>query len=105
MKPKDTVWFYDMGADGFSLDDKRQKISDNDIPDILKKFTERKTGKNVVVVKADEIKKNKYDLSISRYKKVEHETVEYEKPEKIIDKMLVLENEIAVIVKEIKKSL
>ncbi|MBI4931834.1 MAG: SAM-dependent DNA methyltransferase [Bacteroidetes bacterium] len=101
----DKVWFYDMSADGFSLDDKRQKISENDISDILKKYPERKTGKNVVLVKEDEIRKNKYDLSISRYKEVKHEVVEYEKPEKIMDKILMLEEEIADYVKGIKKSL
>lgn len=101
----DKVWFYDMQADGFSLDDKRQKISDNDVSEIVKKFPDRKTGKNVVVVKAGEIKKNKYDLSISRYKTVEHIAMEYEKPEKIMDKILVLEEEIGSYVKAIKKSL
>ena len=101
----DKVWFYDMGADGFSLDDKRQTISDNDIPDIIKKFPDRKAGKNVVLVKADEIRKNKYDLSISRYKAVEHISIEYEKPEKIMNKILELEEDIVGIVKKIKKGL
>jgi type I restriction enzyme M protein len=56
-------------------------------------------------VKADEIRKNKYDLSISRYKTVEHKVVEYEKPENIMSKILVLEEEIVGYVKEIKKGL
>lgn len=110
MKPDDKVWFYDMQADGFSLDDKRQKISENDIPEIVKEFgvrgSEKKSkNKKVVLVNADEIRKHKYDLSISRYKPVEHKTVEYEKPEKILEKVWMLENEIAGMVKEIKKSL
>jgi type I restriction enzyme M protein len=80
------VWFYDMQADGFSLDDKRQKITDNDIPDILKEWKRKEQhtkSKNpkVVCVAADEIRHNKYDLSLSRYKPVEHKTVTYEAPE------------------------
>lgn len=110
MKPTDTVWFYDMQADGFSLDDKRQKIADNDIPDILKewKLKEQKAkSKNpkVVTVTADEIRANKYDLSLSRYKPVEHKTVTYEAPEALMDKLLLVEEEIATYVKNIKKSL
>ncbi|MBI2966215.1 MAG: N-6 DNA methylase [Bacteroidetes bacterium] len=104
------VWFYDMQADGFSLDDKRQKISDNDIPDIIKEFAvgskqlARNKNKKVVVVNVDEIKKNKYDLSISRYKPVEHKPVQYEKPGALMDKVLMLEEEIAEYVRTIKKS-
>ncbi|MBS4027191.1 MAG: N-6 DNA methylase [Ignavibacteriales bacterium] len=76
------VWFYDMQADGFSLDDKRQKISDNDIPDIIEKFPKHNVGaihelplqtkkeNKCFLVPADEIRANKYDLSISRYKKI-----------------------------------
>src|SRR5204862_1622456 len=84
----DNVWFYDMHADGFSLDDKRQKIADNDIEDIEEKFPKKKTGKNVVLVNTKEIKKNKYDLSISSYKPVEHKPVQYEKPEALMDKVM-----------------
>ncbi len=103
----DKVWFYDMQADGFSLDDKRQKIADNDIPEIVKEYgawtTEKKKSKNkkVVIVDVSEIKKNKYDLSISRYKAVEHKTVEYEKPETIMEKIMVMEQEIGYSVKSI----
>ncbi|MFN8321248.1 MAG: N-6 DNA methylase [Chitinophagales bacterium] len=99
------VWFYDMHADGFSLDDKRQKIADNDIKDIEEKFAKKKTGKNVVLVNTKEIKKNKYDLSISRYKPVEHKLVQYEKPEALMDKVLMLEEDIAEYVRTIKKGI
>ena len=79
----DNVWFYNMTADGFSLDDKRSPISDNDIPDIIERFknlekeTERKrTDKSFIVSKKD-IVDNDYDLSINKYKEVEYTKVEY----------------------------
>ncbi|MBK8486104.1 MAG: N-6 DNA methylase [Saprospiraceae bacterium] len=106
------VWFYDMHADGFSLDDKRQKVAENDIPDILKEWKKRHTpnpsqegNKNVVMVNTIEIKKNKYDLSISRYKPVEHIPVQYEKPEALMDKVMMLEEEIMEYVRMIKKEI
>lgn len=99
------VWFYDMQADGFSLDDKRQKITENNIDDIQKKFQQRKTGQHVVMVNTKEIRKNKYDLSISRYKPVEHKVVEYEKPETILEKIMMMEEEIGYSVKSILKEI
>ncbi len=103
------VWFYDMQADGFSLDDKRQQIADNDIPDILKEWAARSKkksdSKKVVLVNTKEIRKNKYDLSISRYKPVEHKAVSYEKPEVLMDKVMKLEEEIVDYVKSISKEL
>lgn len=106
------VWFYDMQADGFSLDDKRQKIAENDIPDILKEWEKRRTpnpsqegNKKVVMVNTKEIKKNKYDLSISRYKPVEHKPVQYEKPEELMDKVMMLEEEIVEYLRSIKKEI
>lgn len=102
------IWFYDMHADGFSMDDKRQKVSDNDIPDIQKEWSlhrsdKKSKNKNVILVNTKEIKKNKYDLSISRYKQVEHNTVEYDKPEVLMDRIMMLEEEIVQYVKSIKK--
>lgn len=151
----DNVWFYDMEADGFSLDDKRQKTVENDIPDIVKQWgtktvshperlpaegTQAGQSKDVMrkaaepaveyalhastpsrqetvgtalsmtalragkcfLVPADEIRANKYDLSISRYKQIEHMEVEYEKPNIVMEKVLVLEKEIANEIEEIK---
>ncbi|MGB3495309.1 MAG: class I SAM-dependent DNA methyltransferase [Elainellaceae cyanobacterium] len=96
----DSVWFYDMGADGLSLDDKRQPVEENDIPDILKRWKERdleqdtdRTAKAFFVPK-DEIKANAYDLSINRYKEIEYEEVEYEPPKVILKKLRALEDEI-----------
>lgn len=103
----DNVWFYDMEADGFTLDDKRNKSDKNDIPDIIKQWKTRHTpnpsqeGNKIVRVNVKEIRDNKYDLSISRYKPIEYEEVEYEKPDVIINKVLSLEKEIEQAIKEI----
>lgn len=79
----DNVWFYDMQADGFSLDDKRSPVKENDIPDIIERFKHleaekdrARTDKSFFVPKA-EIVANDYDLSINKYKKVEYVAVEY----------------------------
>jgi type I restriction enzyme M protein len=96
----DYVWFYDMEADGLSLDDKRQPVEENDIPDLLQRWQARnpeqdidRTGKAFFVPK-DEIKANGYDLSINRYKEVEYEEVKYEPPKVILQKLRDLEDEI-----------
>jgi type I restriction enzyme M protein len=111
MNGKDKIWFYDMQADGFTLDDKRQKTEANDIEEIKKEFasrsaeTKKNKNKKVVFVSAEEIRKNKYDLSISRYKTVEHKHVTYETPEALMDKVLVLEEEIAQYVRNLMKEI
>jgi type I restriction enzyme M protein len=96
----DYVWFYDMQADGLSLDDKRQPVAENDIPDLLEKWHKRdpkentdRTGKAFFVSK-QEIEENGYDLSINRYKETEHEEVEYESPKVILGKLRAIEAEI-----------
>ena len=99
----DKVWFYDMQTDGFSLDDKRNKIEANDIPDIVKNWDKKKVSDKSFVVDVKEIKNNKYDLSISRYKKFEYEEIKYEKPEFIMEKILDLEKDITKNIVDIKK--
>jgi type I restriction enzyme M protein len=95
----DQVWFYDMRADGFSLDDKRQEIAENDIPDILHRYhnltaeTSRKRTEQSFFVSFQEIKANDWDLSINRYKEVVYEEVEYESPAKIISQIMQLDKE------------
>lgn len=80
----DKVWFYDMKADGYSLDDKRSPISDNDIPDVVTRFhnlqaeESRSRKEQSFLVPVEEIRNNDYDLSINKYKEVEREKVEYE---------------------------
>ena len=107
----DKVWFYDMKADGFSLDDKRQEISDNDIPDIISRFnnleaeSERKRTEQSFFVPVDEIVSNDYDLSINKYKEVVYEKVEYEPTEVIMGKIEAIESEIQAEFAELKKRL
>ena len=105
----DHVWFYDMKADGYSLDDKRQPISENDIPDIIERFShlenevERKKTEQSFFVSVDEIRETGYDLSINKYKEIEYEEVEYEAPSIILKKIQTLEEEIQQGLKELKK--
>ena len=107
----DKVWFYDMKADGLSLDDKRQPISDNDIPDIIQRFhqlekeAERKRTDQSLFVSIDEIKENDYDLSINKYKEIEYEKVEYEPTEVILKKINDLEKEIQAGLAELEELL
>ena len=92
-----------MKADGSSLDQKRDFIDGKgDIPDIVKKFKQRSKSVQSILVPFSEIKKNDYNLSVSRYKKVEHEEVEYEEPEILIEKVSQLEEEIAKELQELK---
>ena len=113
----DKVWFYDMTADGFSLDDKRTEIKENDIPDIIARFrsinchceasahtgcgnpssydeeNNTRTAKSFFVPKA-EIVENGYDLSINKYKKTEYVSVEYPSTTEILADLQVLEMQI-----------
>ena len=106
----DKVWFYDMTADGFSLDDQRQPVKENDIPDIIKRFNNRnseeeqnraRTEKSFFVSKK-EIVENDYDLSINKYKEIVVEKKEYEKPEAILKRVNEMEDEIQQKLKELE---
>ncbi len=109
------VWFYDLQADGYSLDDKRTPLKgegSNDLPDAIaqwaayRKLVERSAREQTVqkqfgdrkqkafVVPADAIAASKYDLSINRYKEVEHQQVQYEDPKLILQRLRALEREI-----------
>ncbi len=107
----DNVWFYDMKADGFSLDDKRSEISDNDIPDIVARFhdpegeKERKRTEQSFFVPKTEIEANDYDLSINKYKEVEYVPVEYEPTEVILDRIDEIERDIQTELSELRKLL
>ncbi|CAM4059213.1 class I SAM-dependent DNA methyltransferase [Tsukamurella strandjordii] len=97
----DEVWFYDVQSDGFSLDDKRNPVDANDLPDVRERWKERggaerqraRTEKSFTVPK-DEIVAQGYDLSINRYKEIEYEEVEYRPPLEIIAEIEQLEGEI-----------
>ena len=79
----DNVWFYDMLADGFSLDDKRTPVAENDISDIISRFhnlaaeADRERTDKSFFVPVSEIVANDYDLSITKYKKSVYEAVQY----------------------------
>ena len=96
----DKVWFYDMRADGFSLDDKRSAVEENDIPDIIERFKnldkeeERQRTEQSFFVPKEEIAENSYDLSINKYKKVEYVPVNYPPTSEIISDIKELEGEI-----------
>jgi len=98
------VWFYDMTSDGFSLDDKRDFIDGKgDIPDIIEKYKTRTSGANSIIVPFEDIKNNDYNLSISRYREVEHEQIVYDNPKDIIDRVLKKEEEIGKKLSELRK--
>ena len=96
----DKVWFYDMKADGFSLDDKRSVVAENDIPDIIKRFKNLEAEKSrsrkdqSFIVPVEEIRANDYDLSINKYKEVEKVKVEYEDPSVVLGRIEGLQSEI-----------
>lgn len=105
----DKVWFYDMKADGFTLDQKRTECEGSDIPDVIKRFhnltgEESRTRKDQsFFVSVDDIHANDYDLSINKYKEVEREKVEYEKPEVILARIESLEEDIRQAIMDFKK--
>ena len=96
----DKVWFYDMKADGFSLDDKRNPVEENDIDDIIERFSnleneeDRKRKEQSFFVPVEEIRENGYDLSINKYKEIEYEEVVYDSPSVILGRIKELEKEI-----------
>lgn len=104
----DKVWFYDMKADGYSLDDKRSSIEDNDIPDITERFhnlegeVNRKPTEQSFFVEKSDIVANGYDLSINRYKEVVYEKVEYDPPMVIMDRLDKLSLDIADKMEELR---
>ncbi len=105
------VFFYDVQADGLSLDDKRLPVPENDLPDVRERWKARnpkrdkdRTDKAFCVPKK-EIVANKYDLSLNRYREIVHEEVEYEDPRTMIDRLKTLEKEIASDLQELEAML
>ncbi|RII43614.1 SAM-dependent DNA methyltransferase [Galactobacter valiniphilus] len=110
------VWFYDVKADGFSLDDKRNPVDTNDLPTVLERWealrgadaeaagAERARARTEAsfVVPKSEIEANGYDLSINRYKEIEYEEVQHRDPLEIIAELEELEKEIATGLAELK---
>ncbi|MGV3103854.1 HsdM family class I SAM-dependent methyltransferase [Rothia sp. 32237D007AR] len=106
----DEVWFFDVEADGFSLDDKRNPVEANDLPEVLKRWAERdgaereraRTEQSFTVPKS-EIVEQGYDLSINRYKELVFEEVVYRSPEEIIAELEQTQREIGEHIEQLKK--
>jgi type I restriction enzyme M protein len=105
------IFFYDVQADGFSLDDKRLKIEEDDLPDLLERWRNRDPNKDTdrtarhFFVPADEIRKNRYDLSLNRYQETVYQEEEYDPPQEILDKMMALEKEIMADMEKLREML
>lgn len=102
----DKVWFYDMTADGYSLDQKRNEVEENDIPDVISRFKNLQAEENrsrkdkSFLVPVQDIRDNDYDLSINKYKEIERVKVEYDAPEVIFERIEKLQSEINEAMKE-----
>ena len=96
----DRVWFYEMHADGFTLDQKRTPCAENDIPDVINRFqhldaeTNRSRKEQLFFVPVEEIRANDYDLTFNKYKEVERKVVEYDAPETILARINDLQQQI-----------
>ena len=107
----DNVWFYNMEADGLSLDDKRTLVKENDIPDIIERFRnldkeqERKRTDKSFMVPKSEIVENGYDLSINKYKEVAYIPVEYPPTSEIMANIREIEKQINKEMDELEKLL
>jgi type I restriction enzyme M protein len=107
----DRVWYYDMQADGFTLNDKRTPTENNDIPDILNRWNhieaevQRTRLDKSFFVPAQEIRDNNYDLSINKYKEVVYEQKSYDAPEVILNRLTEMEGEISKLTKELTEIL
>ena len=107
----DDVWFYDVRADGFSLDDKRNPVESNDLTDVLTRWQNRdgeenrsRTEQSFLVPRADIVAQG-YDLSLNRYKEIVHDETEHRAPLQIIADIETLEDKIAKGLAELKAML
>lgn len=104
----DKVWFYDMQSDGYSLDDKRAQIEDNDIPDIIERFhnldkeADRARTKKSFLVDKQEIVDKGYDLSINKYKKIKYVAEKYPESIEILKEIQEIEVQITEGLKELE---
>lgn len=107
----DNVWFYDMRADGFTLNDKRTPIEGSDIPDILERWcnladeSERTRTEQSFLVPVDEIREQGYDLSINKYKEIVYEVKQYDAPNVILENIDKIDNDISLLTSELRKLL
>ena len=97
----DSVFFYDVEADGFSLDDKRDSVDANDLPDCLRRWRSRDPVTDIdrknkgFFIPVNDIRKSNYDLSLSRYKERVYEVEKYDRPGVILNRMKKLNDNIA----------
>lgn len=104
----ENVWFYDMQADGFSLDDKREEIEENDIPDIIKRFSnlesenDRSRKEKSFMVPKEEIVKNGYSLRMKEYKEIEYQKIEYPSSEELLNEVDSLKDELVASLQELR---
>lgn len=96
----ENVWYYDMKADGYSLDDKRERVVENDIPDVIARWKAQDPARDTdrtakaFCVPVGEIRTNNYELGISLYKQPAHAITSYETPASILGRLRSLELEI-----------
>ena len=93
-KPTKKVWFYEVIADGFSLDDNRRPTPDNDIPDLIAKWLKREVSKHSWIATIDQIRATDFNLTAGRYKPATVEAVTHDCPTEILNDVLKLEGEI-----------
>lgn len=107
----DKVWFYDMKADGYSLDQKRTEVADNDIPDIIARFhaldaeADRARTDKSFLVPVEEIREHDFDLAFNTYKETVREAVIYDAPEVIMDRISTVYTEIGEGMKHLRNLL
>ncbi len=104
------VWFYSLDNDGYSLDDNRRKLKENPLPDVKATFDTRNEmthsdRKKHFFVSLEEIKQNNLDLSYNRYKEYIYTEEKYEPPLDILERLILLENEILSDMNDLKKLL
>jgi len=105
-KPAEKVWFYELTADGFSLDDKRQPTPDkNDIPDLLAKWPKREVSERSWLATIEQIQAADFNLTAGRYKPVTVEVANHDDPKKILREVAGLETEIADRARKLLKQL
>jgi len=103
--PTESVWFYDVGADGFSLSDTRTPIEDNDIPDVLAKWPLREEGPKSYRVPIEAIRENELSLAAGRYRTATIQAEEHDDPEAILKDVLQLEEQIIEKARLLRRSL
>jgi type I restriction enzyme M protein len=102
------TWFYNLTNDGMSLDDKRQRISGSELPDVVEKWNARNPNEagyrksNFFFVPVQEIREKSNDLSFNRYGEVEHDETEHEAPQAILQKLAALEDKIQAGIAELQ---